>query len=381
LIVPKRILFVLPGLRQGGAEMVVFNILKGIDRNLFLPSIAWFHGDMYYPFTELKNIRAFFINKKKGFDLKRIYKFYKFLHTEKIDIINAHLFMPLFYSFLAGKLRNGPKLIYTEHSVWEAQQHFGIWKLITKYILQKTDAIVGVSPEITNFLQKRYKLSHHQCHTILNGVDIDKFKPGNKNGLRQSIGLHMNEIVIGMTGNFRRAKNHVLLINAFAKLASEHSTLRLVLVGQGFPRDPNNTEKECKDLVRQYGLKERVKFLGYRGDVQNILPCLDIFCLPSLREGLPMAVLEAMACGLPVLGTDVYGIRIVINSEQNGILVNSDDFAGFTNALKRLLSDSSLRDRLGNKAREDVEKAYSLNKFLENYNQLFAFLAKCNTSK
>jgi len=371
LIRPKRVLFVLPGLRHGGAEVVVFNLLKNLDRNFFLPSIAWFHGDKCYPFTELKDTRFFFINKEKGFDLKGTYRFFKFIRAEKIDIVNAHLFMPLFYSFLASRLNKDIKLIYTEHSVWEAQQHFGIWKLITKYILQKTNAVVGVSPEITDYFLKNYKIDSQQCHTIFNGVDIDKFKPGDKIILRQHLGLNANDVVVGMIGNFKRVKNHALLLNAFFKVASEYPMLRLVLVGQGFPHDPNNTEEECKNLIRESGLQDRVKFLGYRESVHNILPCFDIFCLPSLREGFSVAILEAMACGLPVLGTDVYGIRIVVDHEQNGILVKSDDLPGFTHALRRLVSEPILRNKLGNRARKDVADTYSLDAVIEQYSKLF----------
>jgi len=371
---PKRVLFLLPQLKQGGAERVVLNLLRGLDRSQFIPYIAWFHGQVLYPFSELKETPMFALNKRDGFDLKTMVTILNIIRRESIDLVNPHHFMPLFYTFPACKASR-TKIIYTEHSVWEAAQVSGMWKTILQFLLLRTDAVVGVSPEISAFLKQKYRLSEQRVRTILNGIDTQMFAPTHRNNnFRSTLGLEDSHIAIGMTGNFRKVKNHHLLINAFAHITSRFPNARLVLLGQGFSGDPENTEKDIHALVRKYGIADKVLFLGYRDDVHTVLQCLDIFCLTSFKEGLPLSLIEAMACGLPVVGTDVEGIRVVIEPDRNGFLVEPHDSGNLARVLSTLIADRPLRERMGKEGRKDAERYYSLTRFSRQYNQLFASL-------
>jgi len=373
-VVLKRILFFLPQLKQGGAERVVLNLIKGLDRSQFIPCLAWFHGQALYPFSELKGIPMFKLNKREGFDLRTMVAIVKIVQRESIDLINPHHFMPLFYAFPACKLTK-IKIVYTEHSVWEAAQVKGMWEIISKFLMSKTDSIVGVSPEISAFLKNKYALPQHRVRAIINGIDTQIFSPAPRNNrFRRTMGLEESHIAIGMTGNFRKVKNHHLLINAFARITAQFPNARLVLIGQGFSGDPENTEKDIHSLVRKYNIGDKVHFVGYRNDVHTILPCLDIFCLTSHKEGLPLSLIEAMACGLPVVGTDVEGIRVVIESGRNGFLVENHDSGDLARVLSILIADRPLRERMGKEGRKDAERYYSLTRFSRQYNQLFASL-------
>jgi len=373
---PKNILFVLPELKQGGAEKVVYSLIGKLDRLLFRPKIAWFHDEKYAPFDTMQNVPMFFIDKKPGFDLKAIDYVSHIIQKEKIDIINPHHFMPLFYSFYGSKIRHQRKLVYTEHSVWEAEQLIGKWKWIAKVIFSQSDAVIGVSPEVTEHLRKKYGLSTHKALSIINGIDTELFTPGPKNGpLRFQLGFDESHILIGMVGNFRRIKNHAFLVRSFGKIAGKFPNIRLVLVGQGFPDDPEGTEKEIKNLIRKMNLADQVRLLGYRKDVRDILQILDIFCLTSYREGLPLSVIEAMAAGLPVVGAHTDGIRVVVNSGRNGILVAINDEEDLTKALERLVSNRVLRIEMGKAAREDAKKYFSLNRCADEYSHLFSSLS------
>jgi len=376
LSTPKNILFVLPELKQGGAEKVVYSLIGKLDRVLFRPKIAWFHDKKYAPFDTLLDVPMFFINKKPGFDWKAIDFLTRIIEKEKIDIINPHHFMPLFYSFYGSKIRHQRKLVYTEHSVWEAEQLSGVWKWIGKGMLSLSDAVIGVSPEVTEHLRKKHGLSTHKALSIVNGIDTELFTPGPKNGpLRYTLGFDESHILIGMVGNFRRVKNHEFLVRSFSRIAAEFSNARLVLVGQGFPDDPEGTEKEIKDLIQKMNLSDQVRLLGYRKDVRDILQVLDIFCLTSYREGLPLSVIEAMAAGLPVVGTQTDGIRVVVSPGRNGFLVSINDEEDLANALKRLASNHALRMEMGKAAREDAEKYFSLSRCADEYSHLFSSLS------
>jgi len=373
---PKNILFVLPELKQGGAEKVVYSLIGKLDRLLFRPRIAWFHDKKYAPFDTLQDVPMFFINKKQGFDWKAIEFLARIIEKEKIDIINPHHFMPLLYSFYGSKIRHKRKLVYTEHSVWEAEKLTGVWRRIGKAMFSRSDAVIGVSPEVTEHLRKKYGLSAHKAFSIVNGIDTEFFTPGPKNGpLRYELGFDKSHILIGMVGNFRRVKNHEFLVRSFGRIAAEFSNVRLVLVGQGFPDDPEGTEKEIKKLVQEMELSDQVRLLGYRKDVLDILQILDIFCLTSYREGLPLSAIEAMAAGLPVVGTQTDGIRVVVNPGRNGFLVTVNDEEELANALESLVSNQALRIEMGNAAREDAEKFFGLSRCADEYKHLFSSLS------
>lgn len=208
--------------------------------------------------------------------------------------------------------------------------------------------------------------------TILNGVDLDEFQSSGKNiqEIRKSLDIKDDEHVIGIVGNFRQVKNHVFLVKAFGELVKIFNNVRLLIIGMGFPDDPENSEQEIKDKVQELGITDSVCFLGYRSDVHEILKIMDVFCLTSLKEGLPISLIEAMAAGLPVVGTNVEGIKDVIVPHHNGLLVELGDVHELTNILLHLLKHPEYRDRLGRAGRQLAEEKYSLGRCVSEYEAL-----------
>ena len=181
--------------------------------------------------------------------------------------------------------------------------------------------------------------------------------------------------MIGIVANLKKVKNHLLLLQAFAGVVEENKRVKLLVVGQGFKGEADNTEDELRRFVNNRQLAENVSFLGYRTDIPELLKVMDVFCLTSLREGLPIGLIEAMAAGLPVIGTNVDGIRDVIAPDVDGILVEPRDVTGLTGALTRLIGDPAWRLRLGRGGREKAERKYSLRRCVREYEQLFLTLA------
>ena len=120
----------------------------------------------------------------------------------------------------------------------------------------------------------------------------------NVGGLRGTLGLTDRDMVIGIVANLKEVKNHLFLLQAFAKVAEEFENVKLLLVGRGFAGESDNTEDDLRLFVNNHRLAERVLFLGYRTDIPELLQVMDVFCLTSLREGLPIGLIEAMAAGL-----------------------------------------------------------------------------------
>ena len=360
-------------LQMGGSERLVLELAKGIDKDRFEPSIAWFEGEIPSPgFREL-GIPLYYVPKKKRFDYPAIRKMANILINNRIDVVNAHHFMPFIYSSLAALRKKDTRVIYTAHSIWEIEQLPWYWKFIGSRLFNNTTLAVGVDESISNSLRKTFHLTEKNCFTIRNGVDIHSFETSmaDRNQVRHELGINREDFVLGMVANFRAVKNHLFLLEAFYRLASKDERWKLVLVGQGFERDTDNTEPELRKYVADKGLEKNVLFLGFRPDVGKLLGGMDIFCMTSIKEGLPISILEAMASGLPIIGTDVEGINSVVEPNRNGFLAGLNKVDEFRKYIELLLVDEELRRRFGEASRKIAFEKYSFDKCIAGYQELF----------
>jgi len=367
------ILFVIMQMEMGGAERLVCDLLKGIDTNMFNPSVAWFLGKDE-PLPEIKQLKipCFYIAKRRRLDLNTMKRMERIIRTNKIDIVNAHHFMSFIYSIYGCKLRNRVKLVYTEHSEWEVNRIGRKWVLFSKYIMSKADNIICVNEKMVSAMRNKFNLGFHKVDSINNGVqEFCELDEDSKRHIRKELGLEDNFRTIGMVANFRKVKNHEFMIDAFANLLNKYQDVRLLLIGQGFKNDPENTESEIKVLVNKKNMKKSVLFLGFRDDVHRILSIVDIFCLVSHKEGTPISLIEAMGAGIPVVGTDVEGIRDIITHKNNGFLVDPGQPQDLTDCLYNLLMDDELRFNLGLRGRQFALENYSLKNCISQYERLF----------
>lgn len=365
---------------MGGSERLVYNLAKKLDRELFNPSIAWFLGDrILKDFYEL-GIPLYHVPKIKRFDISTMRKLGKIIKDNNIHIINAHHFMSLAYSFYGCKIKHHRKLIYTEHSEWEIQKLPLSWTKIGSFLLKYTDCAVGVNSNIEKLIQRKFKTDHTKTITIYNGVDIEEIYSSDKKlTLRKELNISENDKIIGIVANFRKIKNHIFLLKTFKQLLKSYNHVRLLLIGQGFKGDTDNSEQEIRNFIKEEGLGINVSLLGYRSDIPDFLKIMDIFCLTSYKEGLPISLLEAMAAGLPVVGTDVEGIRDVIIPNKNGFLVQINDIEEMKNVLYTLLQDESLRYKFGKESIFMVKKKYALQHCVNRYQDLI--LSKIKNKK
>ena len=360
-------------MEMGGAERLVHNVVLNLDRKLFHPSVAWLLGgkEALKEFKDL-DIPLYHVPKAKRFDFSVMQKFSNIIRENDIDVVNAHHFMSLFYLFYGCKLRNQRKLVYTEHSEWEIDKLSMKWQVVGRCLLNHCDKIVGVNDNVTKLLENRFNLNSLKTITINNGVSVEDFKANSINTeVKQNIGLCKNESVIGIVANFKKVKNHIFLLHAFVKLLEEYKNVKLLLIGQGFENDTDNSEQKIRRFVREKGLGNHVLFLGYRTDIRDLLGIMDIFCLVSFKEGLPISLLEAMAASVSVVGTNTEGIRDVIVHNKNGFLVELGDVKGLKNALYTLLTNVSLRKELSREAKLLATSTYSLKDCISHYQKLF----------
>jgi glycosyltransferase involved in cell wall biosynthesis len=376
------VLFLMPQMGMGGSERLVHNLVLRLDRSQFSPSVAWLYGSEALP--EFRDLRVplYHIPKTKRVDLSTMQGLAKIIQTEDVDVVSAQHFMPAIYAYYGCNVAAKKALVFTAHSRWEIEDTPLKWRVAGGYLLRRIGASVGVTPDVSSAIQRVFRIKASHVVTIENGVELDLFL-GDKDvrGLRGSLGLADDDVVIGIVANLKTVKNHLFLLQAFSTVAREKSGVKLLIVGQGFPGEPDNTERTLRSYVDDHGLAESVSFLGFRPDIAELLRVMDVFCLTSLREGLPISLIEAMAAGLPAVGTDVEGIRDVITPDEDGILVGPGDVAAMTDAIIRLIVDPAWRLRLGRAGREKAVRKYSLERCVRQYEQLFLSLANARACR
>ena len=376
------ILFVITQMGMGGSERLVHNLALRLDRSRFNPSVAWLVGSEALKEYEDLQVPLHYVPKTKRVDFSTMRRLARIIDSESIDIVNAQHFMPTIYSYYGCKLGAKAALVFTAHSRWEIEDTSLKWRVAGGYLLRRIDASVGVSPDVSSAIQSVFKTKASQTVTIENGVDTDLFgREKDVQGLRRSLGLTDRDIVIGTVGNLKTVKNHLLLLQAFAKVSEELESVKLLIVGRGSMLESDDTEDDLRLFVDEHRLAERVLFLGYRTDIAGLLQVMDIFCLTSLREGLPISLMEAMAAGLPVVGTNVQGIRDVITPNVDGILVELGDVTALKVALIGLIRDEQRRNNLGRAGHEKAVQKYSLQRCVREYEQLFLSLANASVAR
>lgn len=348
-------------LRVGGAERMVVDLIEQLNQEIFIIYVFVLEekGNTILEERLSKlNIPINYINKKAGFNPLAIIKLTKMLRTFKPDIIHAHLGGVL-YSLLYAYLYK-TKIIQTVHTL--ASHEYSLFKrLFIKYAYRKKIIIpVGVSQEISNSIKKLYSLDRNVI-TIYNGIDLLKYhNPKYKTKIT----------TIGHIGRFERVKNHKTIIEVYKELKIKNPHLKLLLIGDG------SYKKQIEELITQYNLTDDVIMPGYVNDVSIYLEKIDLFLMPSLYEGMPLALLEAMANGCIIIASAVGGIKDLISNLENGYLINEPyDKEEFVIKIEQLINNPSQVKQISQNNMQKSTK-YSLKAMKEQYEDLYLSFVK-----
>ena len=368
-----RVLFVISQLGAGGSERIVLDLAKKLNNDKFDIYLLAFSGGILQPYFK-KNCKKIIIYKKKfGFDILLILKIFLILLKFQINIINAHHYMPLFYSAMSKLFLFNIKLVYTEHSAQEVDNIFNsIHRYIFRILFVFIYKVVGVSEEVSRAFVKNYPESIKKITTILNGVDIKKFSGfDDRIRLREQLNLLPEHFVIGTVANFRKVKNHACIVRAASRLKFVCPLVRFLFVGTGFPGDSDNSEDLIRNMIEEFNLEDHVFLTGYHADISMVLPSMDVFCLSSFSEGLPVSILEAMAARVLVVGSNVPGIREVVDNNRTGLLFRCDNDAELSSIICELYNGTLFARNLVGEAFRYVEENHSYQKFCSEYASLF----------
>ena len=289
-----------------------------------------------------------------------------FIRANHIDILHTHGYKTDILGW-AGARGTGCKMISTPHG-WSTQAgiKLRLYESLDRLAFYFMDAVVPLSEDLYAGLRKLPGLDH-KLHSIGNGVDLSEIDAITVPAEEPTRWQERGERVIGYIGQLIARKDVATLIRAFSALP--FTDRRLCIVGEGPQR------AQLQDLAAQLGESSRVSFLGYRADRIALLKGFDAFVLPSALEGTPRCLLEAMAAGVPAIGTDIPGCRSLIEPGITGLLFQPGDVAGLTALLQRLFSETHERNALAEAARMLVRTKFSAQLMASRYADLYRRLS------
>lgn len=359
-----RVLQLLAGCKVGGLEKVVLSLVSRLHRDFDFRVVVY--DDSEGPLREsfaAYGTPVHHLARRPGVDLVYPFRLARVLRREKIDVVHAHNGTALFYGGLAAILAGGKRLVFTAHdrSVPQVPSRPVQWLLgrATTYAVAVSDLGRQDLLSVDSFHPERVVVVH-------NGADEADFAGRvTRDHARRALGLPEDAEIVGTVARLHPEKNVALLVRAFARVATERPAAFLVIAGDGPER------AECERIAAERGVSDRCRFLGMRRDVAAVLTALDVFALSSEREGLPLAVLEAMGAELPVVSTEVGAVREVIADGESGWIVPPGSESALSEALVRVLRDPDRARAMGRRGGEIFRSAFTLERMASAYGRVY----------
>jgi glycosyltransferase involved in cell wall biosynthesis len=367
-----RVLQVIGSSEVGGGPKHLLSLIKHLDRKAFYTIVACPPSGPLG--SDLKKMRIKVIPvemEKSRFNLRLIPMFWRLIKAERISLIHCHGPRAAFFCSIGAKLNKIP-MIYTPH-VFTSHENMKralemISLLIDKYICLFPDRIISVSERARYWAITQRLTRPDKIVTIRNGIDLSEFRGLDgldlmKERLRFRIDPH--ESIVGMIARLVPQKDPWYFIEAAAEIVKTNPKVRFLVIGDGHLRE--KTMKMVEDLK----LGRHVVFAGIQRRIPPLLAIMDVVVLPSLWEGLPLVILEAMAMGKPVVATRVNGSAEVVIDGKTGFLVPPKDPACLAQKIVSLLNDCKKREEMGIKGREVVEKEFQVKDMVKKIIEIY----------
>jgi len=362
-----KILYLITGLKMGGAEMLLYRLLINLDRKKYEPVIVSITSiaEIGRKIEKLK-VKTLDLRVKFKYDFFAFLKFIIFLKKEKPQILHSHLFHANLLGRITGKICKVPIIISTIHNV-----NFGgkLREKLLKYTDKFCNFTIVISQIVAKEMIEKKIVPKNKLKIICNGIDFKEFNL-NKNKVQKKINRELkikkNQNILISVGRLTEQKGYFYMIETVRILNKKYSDLIWIVLGDG--EDKMKLEKQ----IKIENLQKNILFLGIKENVVEYLFDSDIFIMPSLWEGLPLSLLEAMACGLPVIATNVGGIPEIVKDKISGFLVEPKNPTILAEKIEYLLNlDIDSRKKMGIEGRKIVEEKFSLRKMVEKYENLY----------
>ncbi|MGC8742763.1 MAG: glycosyltransferase [Verrucomicrobiia bacterium] len=364
-----KILHIVLSLEPGGMENGLVNVANILQDNGFDIYVCCLEkeGDFASRMPVKSNI--FVLNKPPGISIKTAIRLSKLIRQLQPQIVHSHNFGPLIYATMAKYLSPNFVLLHGEHGMIKKEDSSKSKIILRKLCYKNCDLVHTVSEGLKKYFIEQ-GFPEKKIIALTNGVDTARFKPGNREAARQFTGLPSDAIVLGIVGRFDAGKRHIALIDAFNRLGEKYKDLYLLIVGDG-----GTDCKQVKEFINASPFKERIKVAGYQKEMVPFYQAMNLLVIPSLKEGFPNVLLEAMACGVPALANPTPGTAETISPDVDGLIANLENTDGITHSIENAIKDIKRLEILGKNARVKVEKKFSLESMARLYADAYRKLA------
>lgn len=368
---PLKILHVLHSLNPGGMENGVVNLARRLPPAEFETHVCCLEnsGPFAQRLSRSENVHV--LHKPPGFSLRAVWKLNRLIRRLRPAIVHTHSLGALIYAGLATTFNRRQLILHGEHILLPPDECQPRRLRQRARFYRQCCQIHAVSDGVRNQL-RQLGFPDHKILTLLNGVDTDRFQPGDRTAAREKIGgLPASALVLGIVGRFAPQKGHARLLEVFAELAATRPQLHLLVIGGG-----GSEEARVRTQALASPAAKQIHFTGFQNDLPPYYQSLDLLVAPSTLEGLSNAVLEAMACGVPVLAHPACGNPEIITAGHDGFLAELDTPAKLHEHLARVLARADALPALGLAARDKIVRQFSLDRMTEQYLQLYRALAE-----
>lgn len=367
---------VLECIRQGqigGGESHLLSLVENLDKNRFEPIVLSFTPGPMVDQLQKMGIETHVIHTTKPFNIFIWKKVKQFIRDKKVDLVHAHGTRANSNVLWASKSLGIP-VIYTVHGWSFHPDQKGFVRTLRikgeQYLVTRTALNISVSA--SNQQSGKDVIPAFESVVVNNGIDQQKFNPANQyKNIRHEFNIPENKLLLLFIARFTLHKQPLTLIKAFTKAVKENPALHLLMVGDG------DQKEEAVQLIEQAGISQHVTLEKFRQDVPHILASADVFILPSLWEGLPIGLLEAMSMGKAIIASNVDGTREIIEHGVNGWLVQTDNLIDNTaNAILELSKNDEMRLTFQQNAKSTVAKRFNAATMTRHIEDLYSDVLK-----
>lgn len=358
-----RVLTLFPSAVGGGAERLVFEQMRFHDGGRYdYAAIALRKGKLHPQFAAFPCYSS--MNAGVRFSPFVLRKIHRIIQSRGTDLLHTHLQEADFYGFWLKKLNPRLHWISTRHNT-DAFRTRPFWRAVNAWISHQTERVIAVSDAVRDFVASHERIPLTKLVVVRNGIDLSRFadRPS-RDEARASLDLPARDFVVGIVGRLSPQKGHHFLFEAAATLVTEIPNLRLLVVGEG------QLKGRLQRLARALGIAERVSFVGFRPDMGSLYATMDLLAMPSLFEGLPLVLVEALVCERVAVGARTSGISDVIEDGKNGLLVKVGDVKELAAAIARVFRGEHDSD-MPRRAREAAMAEYDIKAYLGRLEALY----------
>jgi glycosyltransferase involved in cell wall biosynthesis len=360
---------ILQTIRQGkigGGESHVIDLVEELDKDIYESVVLSFTEGPMVERMRANGVKTYVVETEKPFNFTKWKQVTEILKKEKIDIVHAHGTRANSNTFSSAK-KLGIPVIYTVHGwSFHPDQKFPLKNLRIlgeKYLVSKSNLTICVSDNNLNDAKKLFPME--RATVIKYGINLKKYNPaGQFEDIRSGLGINKNTLLIGYVVRMTIQKDPLTLVRAIFLIPDELD-IKFLFVGDG------DLKNDAIKLAKELNVESRIIFMDFRQDVPNVLNAIDIYCLPSLWEGLPIGMLEALAMKKAVVVTAIDGAKEVIIDKENGLLIPTQDPRRLADALILLYNNPELRKSIGEAAGQTIIKDFNVVKMTRKIEKVY----------